>query len=78
VASLCDESSGALGKDLVTKKQYSCVSASTTWTRRDLVPTDTTGLIMCQEFAFSHPCLHFCIYSHAMLACLYFPSVVSC
>jgi hypothetical protein len=29
--------------DLVTGKQYSCVSASTTWTRGDLVPTDTTG-----------------------------------
>jgi hypothetical protein len=27
------ESSCALGKDLVTRKQYSCVSASTTWTR---------------------------------------------
>jgi hypothetical protein len=35
--------SGALGRDLVTVKQYSCVSASTTWTRDCLVPTDTTG-----------------------------------
>jgi hypothetical protein len=34
---------GALGRDLVTGKQYSCVSASTTWTRGGLVPTDTTG-----------------------------------
>jgi hypothetical protein len=32
MASLCGESSGALGRDLVTGKQYSCVSASTTWT----------------------------------------------
>jgi hypothetical protein len=38
---LSGESSGALGRDLVTKKQYSCVSASTTWTRGGLVPTDT-------------------------------------
>jgi hypothetical protein len=44
VASLCGKSSGAdLGRDLVTGKQYSCVSASTTWTRGGLVPTDTTG-----------------------------------
>jgi hypothetical protein len=35
--------SGALGRDLVTRKQYSCVSVSTTWTRGGLVPTDTTG-----------------------------------
>jgi hypothetical protein len=42
VASLCGESRGALGRDLVTGKQYSCVSAST-WTRGGLVPTDTTG-----------------------------------
>jgi hypothetical protein len=42
VASLCGKSSGALGRDLVTEKQYSCVSASTTWTRGGLVPTDTT------------------------------------
>jgi hypothetical protein len=42
VASLCDESSGAFGRDLVTGKQYYCVSALTTWTRGDLVPTDTT------------------------------------
>jgi hypothetical protein len=41
-ASLCGKSSGALGRDLVTGKQYSCVSASTTWTRGGLVPTDTT------------------------------------
>jgi hypothetical protein len=54
VASLCGESSGALGRDLVTGKQYSCVSAST-WTRGGLVPTDTTGPIACQEFASSHP-----------------------
>jgi hypothetical protein len=33
---------GAIGRDLVAGKQYSCVSAST-WTRGDLVPTDTTG-----------------------------------
>jgi hypothetical protein len=32
-----------LGRDLVTEKQYSCVSASTMWIRGDLVPTDTTG-----------------------------------
>jgi hypothetical protein len=38
-----DESSGALGRDLVTGKRYSCVSASTTWTKGGLVPTDTTG-----------------------------------
>jgi hypothetical protein len=43
VASLCGESSGALGRDLVTRKQYSCVSASTSWTRGGLVPTDATG-----------------------------------
>jgi hypothetical protein len=43
VASLCDESSGAVGRDLATGKQYYCVSASTTWTRGGLVPTDTTG-----------------------------------
>jgi hypothetical protein len=43
VASLCGESSGALGRDLVTGKQYSCVSASTTWTKGGLVPIDTTG-----------------------------------
>jgi hypothetical protein len=43
VASLCGESSGALGRDLVTGKQYSCVSASTTWTKGGLVPNDTTG-----------------------------------
>jgi hypothetical protein len=42
VASLCGKSSGALGRDLVTGKQYSCVSASTMWTRGGLVPTDTT------------------------------------
>jgi hypothetical protein len=39
----------------VTGKQYSCVSASTMWTRGGLVPTDTTGYITCQEFASSHP-----------------------
>jgi hypothetical protein len=43
VASFCDKSSGALGRDLVTGKQYSCVSASTMWTRGGLVPTDTMG-----------------------------------
>jgi hypothetical protein len=43
VASLRGESSGALATDLVTGKQYSCVSASTMWTRGGLVPTDTTG-----------------------------------
>jgi hypothetical protein len=42
VASLCGESSGDLERDLVTGKQYSCVSASTPWTRGGLVPTDTT------------------------------------
>jgi hypothetical protein len=42
VTSLCGESSGALGIDLVTGKQYSCVSASTTWTRDGIVPTNTT------------------------------------
>jgi hypothetical protein len=42
VASLCGTSSGVLRRDLVTGKQYSCVSASTTWTRGDLVPTDNT------------------------------------
>jgi hypothetical protein len=36
------ESSGALGRDLMTEKQYSCVSASAMWTRGGLVPTDTT------------------------------------
>jgi hypothetical protein len=41
VASFCGESSAALGRDLVNKKQYSCVSASTTWTRGGLVPTNT-------------------------------------
>jgi hypothetical protein len=41
--SLCGESSGALRRDLVTGKQYSYVSASTTWTRGALVPTDTRG-----------------------------------
>jgi hypothetical protein len=54
VASLCGESSGALGRDLVAGKQYSCVSASTTWTRGGLVPTDTMGQMACQEFASSH------------------------
>jgi hypothetical protein len=39
---LSGESSGALGRDLVTGKQYSYVSTSTTWTRGGLVPTDTT------------------------------------
>jgi hypothetical protein len=38
----------------MTGKQYSYVSASTTWTRGGLVPTDTTGYIVCQEFASSH------------------------
>jgi hypothetical protein len=38
----CGNSSGALGRDLVTGKQYSCVSDSKTWTRGGLVPTDTT------------------------------------
>jgi hypothetical protein len=33
----------AFGRDLVTGKQYSCVSTSTTWTRGGLVLTDTTG-----------------------------------
>jgi hypothetical protein len=42
LASLCGESSGALGRDLVTGKQYTCVSASTTWTRGGSVPTNTT------------------------------------
>jgi hypothetical protein len=42
VASHCGKSSGALGRDLVAGKQYSCVSAST-WTRGGLVPTNTTG-----------------------------------
>jgi hypothetical protein len=42
VASLCGKSSGAPGRDFVTGKQYSCASASTTWTRGGLVPTDTT------------------------------------
>jgi hypothetical protein len=37
------ESSGDIGRNLVTGKQYSCVSASTTWTRGGLVPTDTIG-----------------------------------
>jgi hypothetical protein len=55
VASLGGKSSGALGRDLVTGKQYSCVSASTTWTRGGLVPTDITGYIACQQFASSHP-----------------------
>jgi hypothetical protein len=41
--SLSGELSAALGRDLVTKKQYSCVSASTTWTRGDIVPTNTMG-----------------------------------
>jgi hypothetical protein len=59
VVSLCGESSGALGRDLVTGKQYSCVNASTTWTRGGLVPTDTKGKIACQEFVYSHPSLRF-------------------
>jgi hypothetical protein len=42
VASLCGESSGALGRDLMTGKQYSCVSAYTTLIRGGLVPTDST------------------------------------
>jgi hypothetical protein len=42
VVSLCDEPSVAFGKDLVTWKQCSCVSASTTWTRGGLVPTVST------------------------------------
>jgi hypothetical protein len=42
VASFYGESSGAHGRDLVTGKQYSCVSASTIWSRGGLVPTDTT------------------------------------
>jgi hypothetical protein len=60
VASLCGESSGALGRDLVTGKQYSCVSASTTWTRGGLVPTDTTdksrvkSLLLLIPFTFPH------------------------
>jgi hypothetical protein len=43
VARLCGESNGALGRDFVAGKRYSCVSASTTWTRGGIVPTDTTG-----------------------------------
>jgi hypothetical protein len=43
VASLSGKSSGAIGRDLVTGKQYSCVSASTMLTRGGLVPTDTMG-----------------------------------
>jgi hypothetical protein len=42
VASLCGKSSGALGRDLMIGKRYSCMSASTTWTRGGLVRTDTT------------------------------------
>jgi hypothetical protein len=42
VVSLSGDSSSALGRDLVTGKQYSCVSASTMCTRGGLVPTDTT------------------------------------
>jgi hypothetical protein len=61
MVTLCGKSSGAIGRDLVTGKQYSCVSASTTWTRGGLMPTDTTGYIVCQEFASSHPSLCFCI-----------------
>jgi hypothetical protein len=53
--------SGALVRDFVTGKQYSCVSSSTTWTRGGLVPTDTTGKNVCQEFASSHHSLRFCI-----------------
>jgi hypothetical protein len=34
---------GALGRDLVTGKQYSCVSASTMWTRGGFLPTDSMG-----------------------------------
>jgi hypothetical protein len=42
VVSLCGESSGAPGRDLVTGKEYSCVSVSTTSIRGGLVPTDIT------------------------------------
>ena len=35
-------SQGVLREDLVAEKQYSQLSALTTWTRSDLVPTDTT------------------------------------
>jgi hypothetical protein len=42
MVSLRGESSGAIGRDLMTENQYSCVSASTTWTRGGLVPIDTT------------------------------------
>jgi hypothetical protein len=41
VVSLCGKSSGALGRDLVTGSNTLVWSASTTWTRGGLVPTDT-------------------------------------
>jgi hypothetical protein len=42
-SSLVEAASNALGRDLVTGKKYSCVSASTTWTRGGLVAIDTMG-----------------------------------
>ena len=64
-------------RDLVSKKQYSWLSASTTWTRGGIflpIPQDTS---LCQEFAFSHPLFtfpHFIL----QLVSLYILRVVSC
>jgi hypothetical protein len=113
VASLYGESSGALGRDLVTRKQYSCVSASTTWTGGGLVPTeasqvvllgetricDQEAILLCECFNnvdwgwlsayryheinrvsrvyFLSSLFTFPHYSLAILAFLYFPTVVS-
>jgi hypothetical protein len=63
-ASLCGESSGVLGRYLVTWKQYSCVSATTTWTSGGLVPTDTMGWIMCKSLL---PLIPLCVF--ALLSC---------
>jgi hypothetical protein len=64
--------------ETVIGKQYSCVSASTTWTRGGLVlpiprdkSRDKSLLPLTTLYMFPH-------YSLAILACLSFPRVVSC
>jgi hypothetical protein len=67
--SLCGKSSDALERDLVTGKQYSCVSASTTWigvatcvkNLLPLIPLYISALLS------SNPCLPLIPYSSIML-----------
>jgi hypothetical protein len=51
------------------------VSVSTTWTRSNLVPTDTTDKLSCQEFASLHPPTYISAFI-LQLVRLYFLSVV--